>query len=130
LPIRSNDAKLVLERLTALHRRAPPSFNRRDILRMHPVAKIRVRFYTSVLESKDGLKLGCARNPTGAEVPIPDANARSQLGQPKPLLALAQRVLGPMTFDNFRSLSHIQIEQTQVLIIGFVHRTEMGRQRA
>src|SRR5262249_35934972 len=109
-------------------RRVTASFYRLNIIGVHPGAKIPVRFHSPMLESKDGLKLGCARNPTGAQVPIPDANAGSQLGQPKPLLTLTQRVLGVMTFDNFRGLSHIQIEQTQVLFIRVVYRTEVGRQ--
>jgi len=45
-------------------------------------------------------------------------------------LAFAQRFLGLMTLDDISSLSHIKVEQAQVLLGGLMHWTKMRRQRA
>src|SRR5262249_47744447 len=109
-------------------RRISRGFERLDIVGMDAAAKIRITRHTSRLESKDGLLLRRAGHLACARVPIPDTNARSQLRQPKPLLALAQSIVGLVALNDIPGLSHIEIKQTQILLSRPVRGAEMGRQ--
>src|SRR5262245_4188068 len=107
LPVRTDDARLDIELIAATDGSIPLGFHPLDVIRMDPVAKIRVTFYCTGLEPKDGLKFGSPRNLARAQVPIPQADTRLQLSQPKPLLARAKRVNGFMVLNDISCLSHI-----------------------
>jgi len=75
-------------------------------------------------------KLRCPRDLVRAQVPIPETDARFQLGEPQPLLALTHGVFGSMTFDDVRCPPHVEIEQTHIPLIGPVHCVEIGGEHA
>ena len=62
LPVRSDDARLEIELIAATDGSVPLDFDPLDVIRMGSVTKIRVTFYSTGLEPKDGLELGSKRN--------------------------------------------------------------------
>src|SRR5262245_6062034 len=81
LPVRADDAKLEVECLVASDGRISPRFDRFDVIRMDPIAKVRVIPHAFVLETVDSLELWRPGSVARPHVPIPDADARLQLGQ-------------------------------------------------
>src|SRR5262249_42136587 len=89
LTVRTDDAKLEIKRLVAPYCCITPSFQRFDVIGMNPIAEICIALHTSRLESENGRELRGPGDFARAQIPLPDANARPILGQPKSLFAFA-----------------------------------------
>src|SRR5262245_16791989 len=69
--VRTDDAKLEIELITAADGGVPLGFDPLQVIGIDAAAKIRVTLYGTGLETKDGLELGGEVNLARAQVPIP-----------------------------------------------------------
>src|SRR5262245_225878 len=130
LPVRTDDAKLEIELIAATDGRVPLRLDPLDIIGMDSAAEIRVSLYSSGFEAKDSFELWSPSKLTRPQVPIPQADARLQLSQPKPLFAFSKRIVDLVTLNDVRRQSHIEVKYAQVFVVELARRPELGTQYA